>query len=535
MKDIKNEIIQISERFIELSDGRLEENKVNEIKDYIKEKISDFNPVISIYGTYNSGKSTLLNALLGKEVASVGDSPETYQVQKYKWGDWTIFDTPGIDAPIEHEMETNEQIKKSECILFVISSDSNFEEEYIYKKIKDLAERNKPIIIVCNDKTNVLGSSNITDEAEILERVSENISKIAGSSEIYQLKNPEIIFVNAKSALKGKMENKGLLINSSLINDLENKILNLLKTRDEIDIINSLIDYFSEPISELRSAIEKETNNEELIEVKNKKNENVKLKKELTHEVIKTIRRDLDEFIDEVRFNKEKFNEEFFLKKMSEIQSNMAGVLVNKMEEINNQIKSSNVKLIENIQKKSLTENDYMKSEYLVSEKENNEIVEKLKVTTLETLKDSKKVETGITNLLKNIRDSKIKIGSKGKYILKGKWVKTFGKWAKKANYVIQIFLLGYEVYQGLKQQKEANNRIISEEKAYENKISRMKTELFNDLKSNALEGINEFFNKVNENLELIENDLIQTNKDLDEDLEKINTIEKRLILLKDI
>lgn len=55
---------------------------------------------VMVYGIYNAGKSTLINALLGEEVAPTGDIPLTSTVGAYRWNNHTILDTPGVDAPL---------------------------------------------------------------------------------------------------------------------------------------------------------------------------------------------------------------------------------------------------------------------------------------------------------------------------------------------------------------------------------------------------------------------------------------------------
>ncbi len=116
-------------------------------REHIEHKLKFFEPTLMIYGTYNSGKSTLLNALFGiEEMAKTGDSPETDRVHEYNYNGYTIYDTPGINAPIEHEEVTNKHLKKCEVILFVLSNDGSFEEEYIYKKVIEIVKHNKPPI-----------------------------------------------------------------------------------------------------------------------------------------------------------------------------------------------------------------------------------------------------------------------------------------------------------------------------------------------------------------------------------------------------
>ena len=47
-----------------------------------------------LFGAYNAGKSTLINALLGEERAVVGDIPTTDAVHRYDWDGHIMLDTP---------------------------------------------------------------------------------------------------------------------------------------------------------------------------------------------------------------------------------------------------------------------------------------------------------------------------------------------------------------------------------------------------------------------------------------------------------
>ena len=54
-------------------------------------------PSIGLIGRSGVGKSTLINMLLGRNVAKVGVGEITKQIQSYKAKDFYIYDTPGFD------------------------------------------------------------------------------------------------------------------------------------------------------------------------------------------------------------------------------------------------------------------------------------------------------------------------------------------------------------------------------------------------------------------------------------------------------
>jgi tRNA U34 5-carboxymethylaminomethyl modifying GTPase MnmE/TrmE len=68
-----------------------------------KQKVNERTLRIQLYGTYNAGKSTLVNVLLGKNEAVVGEIPTTDKVDEFNWNGYKLLDSPGVNAPIEHE------------------------------------------------------------------------------------------------------------------------------------------------------------------------------------------------------------------------------------------------------------------------------------------------------------------------------------------------------------------------------------------------------------------------------------------------
>lgn len=217
-----------------------------------------------VYGTYNAGKSTLLNALFGEdEKAKTGDSPETAEVHQYIYNGYTIYDTPGINAPIEHEEVTTEHLEKCEIILFVMSNQGSLEEEYVYNKISEVVKANKPIIIVLNNKDGVNPASMEAKESMI--KVGENLKKIGDRNKIENIETKvNICMVNAKNALQGKIENKKLILKKSNILQLENIIEKLLEESGNKEVINALNIYIQNFIDTIITIINNKIDNVEV-------------------------------------------------------------------------------------------------------------------------------------------------------------------------------------------------------------------------------------------------------------------------------
>ena len=189
-------------------------------------------PKILVYGIYNGGKSTLVNAICGREVASVADRPETHRITAYDAGKYVLIDSPGINAPEEDEQMADNQIKKCHVILFVVSSRGTFEDEKNYRKMWDLMQKDIPFIIVLNDK-GTQSSEATQHQSElngIKSKIIANLIKVSGRNDVAT--KYEVITVHALRAWRGVSENKdGFTINSR-ITELTERIDQLLEGKE---------------------------------------------------------------------------------------------------------------------------------------------------------------------------------------------------------------------------------------------------------------------------------------------------------------
>ncbi|WP_232105932.1 GTPase [Pseudomonas parafulva] len=184
-------------------------NAIASIRELSRAKKAQPGATIMVYGVYNAGKSTLINALLGQELATVADVPETARVQGYRWGDFEVLDTPGIDAPLEHEEITREQLIQSDVVIFVVNPLGVVEEEKTLDVLLELVLAGKMIFLVLNCKNRF----DPIDLERVKDELRQRIQLKAGTQRV--LDHIPIVEVNARTALKAKLENKQNLLNSS--------------------------------------------------------------------------------------------------------------------------------------------------------------------------------------------------------------------------------------------------------------------------------------------------------------------------------
>ena len=211
----------------------------SDIEARIDSRREDASPVITLFGTYNAGKSTLVNALIGAERAAVSDRPETAVVQPYSFGGVTIFDTPGIDAPFEHEAISREHLKRSDIVLFVVGSNGMVDERRIYDEIAALHTAGKKVLLIVNNKDGFTEADQ--DYLQIQDKVLENLQAAGDRTNLPELHQAvPVRLVNAQMALKARLEGKQKLLEASHLPALMTALEHVLAGTGAADIARSL-------------------------------------------------------------------------------------------------------------------------------------------------------------------------------------------------------------------------------------------------------------------------------------------------------
>lgn len=203
--------------------------------------------LIVFMGEFSTGKSSVINALIGEKILNEGITPTTDKITIIKFGEknemleegvvtieiptqklenTVLVDTPGTNVTIEqHKKITEDFIPKSDIIFFTISAEravTSSEYEFV-KYLKDDWKKN--IVFLLN-------KIDIAKDPEELEKLIEyaknELQRLFGTE-------PVIIPISAQMELEGKHE--------SGFNDLGNLIFKILSEEERLRIkLNSSID-----------------------------------------------------------------------------------------------------------------------------------------------------------------------------------------------------------------------------------------------------------------------------------------------------
>jgi small GTP-binding protein len=174
--------------------------------------------LLVVVGEFNSGKSALINALLGEAYLAEGVTPTTSQIHVLKQGPkgppratagagWVIthpaeflreiniVDTPGTNAVLrQHETIVRDFVPRSDLVVFVTSADRPFtqsEREFL-EAIRDWG---KKVVLIVN-KIDILSSDD--DVETVTAFVRDNARSLLGIS-------PPIFALSARQALQAKL------------------------------------------------------------------------------------------------------------------------------------------------------------------------------------------------------------------------------------------------------------------------------------------------------------------------------------------
>jgi small GTP-binding protein len=175
--------------------------------------------MLVVVGEFNSGKSSFLNALLGKKYLKEGVTPTTSKITVVRYGkadkalatsedanreviylpvDWlkdlSLVDTPGTNAILKyHQQITEHFIPHSDIVLFVTSADRAFSESE-HQFLERIRQWKKKVVVV-------IQKIDLLEDGTQVEELYSFVAK--GMHQLLDIQ-PRIFPVSAKSALKAK-------------------------------------------------------------------------------------------------------------------------------------------------------------------------------------------------------------------------------------------------------------------------------------------------------------------------------------------
>jgi len=203
--------------------------------------------LLVVVGEFNSGKSAVINALLGQRLLEEGVTPTTTRIQLIRYGEQftrtaldadvgeitlpspvleeiNIVDTPGTNAIFRrHEVLTQEFVPRSDIVLFVTSVDRPFteSERQFLELIRDWG---KKVVFVLN-KIDILESPEEVDRIQAF--IAQHAGEMLGSQ-------PEVFPVSARLALRAKASGDAQALADSRFQALEEYLVARLDEKERI-------------------------------------------------------------------------------------------------------------------------------------------------------------------------------------------------------------------------------------------------------------------------------------------------------------
>lgn len=190
------------------------------LRDSIKQLDELF--LLVVLGEFNSGKSAVVNALLGQRYLAEGILPTTNEINILKHldpenvesggqdGDGVftrylpaellrevnVVDTPGTNVILGRQQRlTEEYVPRADLVLFVLSADRPLTESEV-KFLQYVRQWGKKVVFVVN-KSDILSSE--AEVQEVVAFVRSNASRVLG------VDDPQVIPVSARAAIEAKL------------------------------------------------------------------------------------------------------------------------------------------------------------------------------------------------------------------------------------------------------------------------------------------------------------------------------------------
>ncbi|OQX01998.1 MAG: hypothetical protein BWK73_44210 [Thiothrix lacustris] len=395
---------------------------------------------IMLFGAYNAGKSTLINALVGADVAKVNDIPTTDKVDHYQWDNGVVLlDTPGVNAPIAHENITEQQIKRCGVMLFVIR-EGDQDTKNLYARLFDMLERRKKVFIVLNHQL-----TTIEDKKISIEKIKSIIENLAVHYSVSKtaLNNITILPMNIQTAYKAKLKASEELLAHSGYQDFYQAFTQwVFEQKQEMEFLNSLKsqvnDSWYNPVIQKANDINADSANKD----SNKLKEEIAILENEKHLLDLRVQNYLSVEVNLLKQSVSQILQGDGNQATLDSQLQQVFTPLGKQVEtwLNQQLGDINNRIIVPISYGKTINSTEIKSELVITD------------TLIDSASTLLKDKNNIKQALLLGRELKIPM-------LKGRWESTLGKWAGKAAIFVQIATSIYDMYRSNAAQEEQNRK----------------------------------------------------------------------------
>ncbi len=480
------------------------QGNLSPLKAELKQNIENRKLQIMLYGAYNAGKSTLINALLGREAAVVNDIPTTDKVDRYDWNGFYLLDTPGVNAPITHEEITTEQLKKTSAMLFVIR-EGDQDAKNIYDRLFGMLKNGKKIFIVLNHQL-----TNSEDKSKALQRIISILCTLAPTYHVTdkEVAHVTVVAMNIRTALNGRLKQQQKLLEHSgyaafiqsfhdwvVVQDQESQQFASLKNQ-----INQR--WYQPIISQLKQQLDK---------IEGKETANLREDRLMLEAEKASLKNQAGQYIlQEVNLLKASVSRVLqAADSQSELDTSLQTVfepLIPKMESwLSEELGKVSQKLSIPVSHQHNFANDEAKQ---------SAFTDGLISSAKGALKESENLKQAL------LLGRKLKIP-----ILKGRWEKTLGSWAGKAAIAVQVLTFFYDLYKANqdqnKQNKDERQRTVALYQSVEQICSAVISDMTNSVQALIADTFDEKIKEIQSQLDSIS----KVNSDVKKDYDYLNQL----------
>lgn len=175
--------------------------KIQELQERLHQLQSQEKIRVAFVGQYSAGKSSIVAALTGKDIA-IGTDVTTEVSTDYEWGTFLLTDTPGLQNNQTHDAIAAEAIKNSDLIVYCITYElfnRNTLNDYLslaYEK----GYKDKMILVI-----NKINSEETEDREELIANYVDSLNKTLAP---HFLSDVPYCFIDVQDYIKGIEKNR---------------------------------------------------------------------------------------------------------------------------------------------------------------------------------------------------------------------------------------------------------------------------------------------------------------------------------------